>query len=75
MNSKNQEKLRRKIKVNELKELYETINVEVQPIWRRLSVKDKKKEQAAIALVQQKGLSYDDILLILQAFKANNQNT
>lgn len=61
--------------MNELKELYETINVEVQPIWRRLSVKDKKKEQAAIALVQQKGLSYDDILLILQAFKANNQNT
>lgn len=49
--------------------------VEVQPIWRRLSVKDKKKEQAAIALVQQKGLSYNDILLILQAFKANNQNT
>lgn len=61
--------------MNELKELYETINVEVQPIWRRLSVKDKKKEQAAIALVQQKGLSYNDILLILQAFKANNQNT
>lgn len=61
--------------MNELKELYETINVEVQPIWRRLSVKDKKKEQAVIALVQQKGLSYDDILLILQAFKANNQNT
>ncbi len=61
--------------MNELKELYKTINVEVQPIWRRLSVKDKKKEQAAIALVQQKGLSYDDILLILQAFKANNQNT
>ena len=61
--------------MNELKELYETINVEVQPIWRRLSIKDKKKEQAAIALVQQKGLSYDDILLILQAFKANNQNT
>lgn len=61
--------------MNELKKLYETINVEVQPIWRRLSVKDKKKEQAAIALVQQKGLSYDDILLILQAFKANNQNT
>lgn len=61
--------------MNELKELYETINVEVQPIWRRLSVKDKKKEQAAIALVQQKGLSCNDILLILQAFKANNQNT
>ena len=61
--------------MNELKELYKTINVEVQPIWRRLSVKDKKKEQAAIALVQQKGLSYNDILLILQAFKANNQNT
>lgn len=31
--------------MNELKELYETINVEVQPIWRRLSVKDKKKNK------------------------------
>lgn len=42
--------------MNELKELYETINVEVQPIWRRLSVKDKKKRTSRNCSGSAKGL-------------------
>ncbi|MDE6832797.1 MAG: hypothetical protein K2J39_00900 [Ruminococcus sp.] len=42
-------------------------------IWRRFTFKDKSKKQAVIALIQQKGLSREDIALLLDAIKFKEQ--
>ena len=41
------------------------------PICRRFRVKDKTKEQAAIALIEKKGLTKDDMKLLLETFELN----
>ena len=43
-------------------------------IWRRFTFKDESKKQATIALIQQKGLSREDIALLLDAIKIKEQN-
>ena len=44
------------------------------PIWRRFDFKDESKKQAVIALIQQKGLSREDVVLLLDAMKIKEQN-
>ena len=44
------------------------------PIWRRFTFKDESKKQAAVALIKQKGLSREDIALLLDAIKIKEQN-
>lgn len=43
-------------------------------IWRRFGLKDKSKKQAVIALIQQKGLSREDVVLLLNTIQINEQN-
>ncbi|MDE5860848.1 MAG: hypothetical protein K2H28_01490 [Ruminococcus sp.] len=44
------------------------------PIWRRFTFKDESKKQAVIALIQQKGLSREDVILLLDTIKIKEQN-
>ena len=44
------------------------------PIWRRFDCKDESKKQAVIALIQQKGLSREDVILLLDAIKIKERN-
>ncbi len=39
------------------------------PIWRRFEIVDKKKEKALLALAKQKGLTHEDLILILSTVK------
>ncbi|MDE6780945.1 MAG: hypothetical protein K2J40_05750 [Ruminococcus sp.] len=43
-------------------------------MWRRFDFKNESKKQAVIALIQQKGLSREDVILLLDAVKINGQN-
>ena len=43
-------------------------------IWRRFDCKDESKKQAVIALIQQKGLSREDVILLLDAIKIKERN-
>ncbi|MDE6425599.1 MAG: hypothetical protein K2K89_05635 [Ruminococcus sp.] len=43
-------------------------------IWRRFTFKDESKKQAAVALIKQKGLSREDIALLLDAIKIKEQS-
>lgn len=38
-------------------------------IWRRFRFKDASKKQAAIALIQQKDLSREDVILLLDTLQ------
>ena len=40
-------------------------------IWRRFGLKDESKKQAVIALIQQKGLSREDLVLLLNTIQIN----
>lgn len=40
-------------------------------IWRRFACKNESKRQAAIALIEEKGLSRDDMKLLLETFELN----
>lgn len=43
--------------------------------YRRFNVKgDAKKEQAAFALMERKGLSREDLILLLETYELNEQN-
>lgn len=44
-----------------------------QSIYRRFKVIDKNKEQAVFALIKQKGLSHEDIELILKTLVLANK--
>ena len=43
-------------------------------IWRRFDCKDETKRQAVIALIQQKGLSREDVVLLLDTVIIKEQN-
>ncbi len=53
------------------RELAQIERDQTAPIWRRFRVKDKTKEQAAIALIEKKGLSREDVKLLLETFELN----
>lgn len=42
--------------------------------YRRIKVKNVKKEQAAFDLAKQKSLSRDDIILLLETYELNQQS-
>lgn len=44
------------------------------PIWRRFTFKDELKKQATVALIQQTGLSREDVTLLLDTIKIKEQN-
>lgn len=46
-----------------------------EQIWRRfILIGDKKKEKALLALVKQKGLTREDLMLILKSLKIRSTN-
>ncbi len=50
-------------------------NVINNRIYRRFNVKaDAEKEQAAFALIKQKGLTREDLILLLETYELNEQN-
>ncbi len=45
-----------------------------KPIWRRFALIDKSKEKAFLTLVKQKGLTREDVILILSTVKLKSDN-
>ena len=43
--------------------------------WRRFVLLDKEKEQALLQLIKQKDLSREDLMLILQTIRVNENYT
>lgn len=43
--------------------------------WRRFVLLDKEKEQALLQLIKQKDLSKEDLMLILQTIRVNENYT
>lgn len=50
-------------------------NVINNRVYRRFNVKtEAKKERAAFALIKQKGLSREDLILLLETYELNEQH-